>query len=424
MCLVCRRPGFASSPRTSAAGSASRPTPIRKTRWCCGPRAAAAARCAGSRRRTDSIAGDNHGRDQVVHAELALDAHGKILAIRTHALHAVGAYIVSAAVAPLVYSLRYTPGVYDVQTLWLTTKAVFTHTSPLGVYRGAGRPEGNYVIERLLDRAAAVLGIGQDEIRRRNFIAPKAMPYTTPTGSVYDSGEFERLMDECMRLADWKGYKARQAQSKGHRQGARPLGELLHRARRHLQRNAWACTSTRAATSPSWPAPIRTARATPLRSRNSSANGSAFRSTAIRYLQGDTDKVAVRTRHLRGAQRRARRLGAAACRRRDHRQGQTDGGPSARKPRRPTSTSSRGDSACAGPIAASRWSIPPRRSTRRSCRRASRLGLRPARAFDGHIPSYPNGCHVCEVELDPVTGRHHDRSPHRGRRLRSRPSTR
>src|SRR5262245_390376 len=164
--------------------------------------------------RADSIAGDNHGRDQVVYADLALDARGKILAIRAHALHAVGAYIVSAAVAPLVYSLRYTPGVYDVQTLWLTTKAVFTHTTPLGVYRGAGRPEGNYLIERLLDRAAAALGFGQDEIRRRNFIAPKAMPYTTPTGSVYDSGEFERLMDECMGLADWKGYKQRQAQSK------------------------------------------------------------------------------------------------------------------------------------------------------------------------------------------------------------------
>jgi carbon-monoxide dehydrogenase large subunit len=164
--------------------------------------------------RADSIAGDNHARDQVVEAELALDASGKILAIRSHALHAVGAYIMSAAVAPLVYSLRYTPGVYDVQTLWLTTKAVFTNTTPLGVYRGAGRPEGNYVIERLLDRAAAALGIGPDEIRRRNFIAPKAMPYTTPTGSVYDSGDFARVMDNCMTLADWKNYSKRRAASK------------------------------------------------------------------------------------------------------------------------------------------------------------------------------------------------------------------
>jgi carbon-monoxide dehydrogenase large subunit len=78
--------------------------------------------------RADSIAGDNHARDQVVEAELALDASGKILAIRSHALHAVGAYIMSAAVAPLVYSLRYTPGVYDVQTLWLTTKAGCSRT--------------------------------------------------------------------------------------------------------------------------------------------------------------------------------------------------------------------------------------------------------------------------------------------------------
>jgi carbon-monoxide dehydrogenase large subunit len=164
--------------------------------------------------RSDAILGDNHGRDQVVHAELALDAAGKILAIRSHALHAVGCYIASAAVAPLLYSLRYTPGVYDVKTLHLTTKAVFTHTTPLGVYRGAGRPEGIYAIERLMDEAAVRIGLSPDEIRRRNYIAPDQMPYATATDSVYDSGEFERLMDECMALADWRGYPARQAESK------------------------------------------------------------------------------------------------------------------------------------------------------------------------------------------------------------------
>ncbi len=185
--------------------------------------------------RADTLAGDNHGRDQIVQAELAVDGSGKILAIRAHALHAVGSYIVSAAVAPLMYSLRYSVGSYDIQTLWLTTKAVFTHTSPLGVYRGAGRPEGNYVIERLLDLAAIKAGIGPDEIRKRNFIAPSAMPYATPTGSVYDSGEFERLMTECMALSDWRGYVAREKQSK---QAGKIRGRsvsTLHRARRHFQ---------------------------------------------------------------------------------------------------------------------------------------------------------------------------------------------
>ena len=93
--------------------------------------------------RSEALLGDNHGRDQVVDAELALDGAGKILAVRAHALHGVGSYIASAAVAPLLYSLRYAPGVYDVRTLWLTTKAVFTHTTPLSVYRGPAVPRAS-----------------------------------------------------------------------------------------------------------------------------------------------------------------------------------------------------------------------------------------------------------------------------------------
>ena len=164
--------------------------------------------------RADSIAGDNHARDQVVEAELALDASGKILAIRSHALHAVGAYIMSAAVAPLVYSLRYTPGVYDVQTLWLTTKAVFTHTTPLGVYRGAGRPEGNYLIERLLDRAAAVLGIGPTKSAGATSSRPKQCPTRRRRAPSMTAATSPRVMDHCMTLADWKNYSKRRAASK------------------------------------------------------------------------------------------------------------------------------------------------------------------------------------------------------------------
>ena len=161
--------------------------------------------------RTESLAGDDHGRDQVVNCEMALDDSGKILAIRAQAVHAVGAYVTGAAVVPVLYALKLIPNVYAVPALHVATRAIFTNTVPTGPYRGAGRPEAVYVTERLLDLAAQKLALDPIAIRRRNYIAPTAMPYTTPTGFVYDSGEFARLTDKCLDLADWKGYAARKS---------------------------------------------------------------------------------------------------------------------------------------------------------------------------------------------------------------------
>ena len=168
--------------------------------------------------------------------------HPHACAARGRLLHRIG-----GCRAADVFAALQRRASYDIQTLWLTTKAVFTHTSPLGVYRGAGRPEGNYVIERLLDRAALTVGIGPDEIRRRNFIKPAAMPYATPTGSVYDSGEFERLMNECMRLARLAGLCGAAARIEARGQSPRTFGVDLYRARRHFQRDAWASASMPAA---------------------------------------------------------------------------------------------------------------------------------------------------------------------------------
>ena len=106
------------------------------------------------------------------------------------------------------------PSVYDVQAVELSTQAVFTNTAPTSVYRGAGRPEAIYLIERLIDRAAQVSGIDRVEIRRRNLIKPSALPYHTPTHHNYDSGEFERMMDKCLAIAEWKGFEARRAASR------------------------------------------------------------------------------------------------------------------------------------------------------------------------------------------------------------------
>jgi carbon-monoxide dehydrogenase large subunit len=166
--------------------------------------------------RSESLLLDNHARDQVVYGELALDENGKFLAIRSSAYQALGAYWWGAATAPLFWSVMFVPSLYDVQTVHISTNAVFTNTAPTSVYRGAGRPEAIYLIERLVERAAQVTGIDRVELRRRNLIKPEALPYHTPTHHNYDSGEFEKLMDQCMVLADWNGFSARSKESKRH----------------------------------------------------------------------------------------------------------------------------------------------------------------------------------------------------------------
>jgi len=171
--------------------------------------------------RTESLLGDNHGRDQLISAEMALDEQGKILAIKAQALHSVGAYVTNAGVVPVLCALRNIPNVYVVPAMLVMSKATFTHTTPLGPYRGAGRPEASYVIERLMDDAARKIGMDPVELRRRNYIPPSAMPYDTtanwtvgkPVGWTYDSGEFAKLTDRALELADWNGFQKRKQQS-------------------------------------------------------------------------------------------------------------------------------------------------------------------------------------------------------------------
>ena len=164
--------------------------------------------------RTDAFILDSAGRDQVVDAEMALDLDGRILAIRAKALHNLGAYIVGAALVPVVYSLKLIPNVYNVPTVDLTTQGVFTHTAPTIPYRGAGRPEAVYVTERLLDLAAEELGIDPVEIRKRNFIDKSALPHRSATGLVYDSGDFQAAAEACLSLADWDGFAERSRRSR------------------------------------------------------------------------------------------------------------------------------------------------------------------------------------------------------------------
>jgi len=159
--------------------------------------------------RSEHFVGDSHGRDNITHARMALDADGKFLAMDVDMLADMGGYL--SMFGPYIPhgGAGMLPGLYDFQTFHCRVRAVFTNSVQVDAYRGAGRPEAAYVIERLVDACARKLGMGPDAIRRKNFIAPKAMPYTTATGKVYDSGEFAAHLKLAQDRIDWKGFPKR-----------------------------------------------------------------------------------------------------------------------------------------------------------------------------------------------------------------------
>jgi len=164
--------------------------------------------------RVESFLADTAGRDGVLEAELALDATGRFLALRMRSRVGLGAYVSAfAAVFGTNNTKNCLSSVYRIPVIGIDVTLAFTNAAPLGPYRGAGRPEALYVIERLIDQAAGALSIDRVELRRRNLIPAAAMPYRTPNGPIYDSGEFETVMDRTLELADWKGFPARRAAS-------------------------------------------------------------------------------------------------------------------------------------------------------------------------------------------------------------------
>ena len=165
--------------------------------------------------RMEEFLAATHGRDVRSKAELALDANGRILALRVASLANVGAYATPAGVViQLLIGPWVSTSIYDIGTIDIGIKAVMTHTAPTGAYRGAGRPEAIYIIERLMDAAARKTGIDGVELRRRNMIRPEQMPYANPMDKTYDSGKFESVLDQAITLADWRGFDARASDSK------------------------------------------------------------------------------------------------------------------------------------------------------------------------------------------------------------------
>ena len=165
--------------------------------------------------RGESFLSDTMGRDHVTEVELALDNEHQIIAMRVDTVANMGAYLSNfAPFIPTLAAIKVMPGVYDVKSLHVRVRGVFTHTVPIDAYRGAGRPESIYMIERLMDKAAQELNIDRVEMRRKNFISLDRMPFTTTAGEVYDTGDFERVIDTVIEKADWKSFEDRRTEAK------------------------------------------------------------------------------------------------------------------------------------------------------------------------------------------------------------------
>ncbi|MBL8808218.1 MAG: xanthine dehydrogenase family protein molybdopterin-binding subunit [Rhodospirillales bacterium] len=179
--------------------------------------------------RSDSFLSDMHGRDGEVTGELALDRDGRFLAVRITGVGNVGAYLAQVApIPPALNIAKNLVGQYRTPLIEVAIKTVFTNTTAIGPYRGAGRPEGNYYMERLIDIAAAETGIDRVDLRKRNHIRPEEMPWNAPSGMTYDSGEFTAQMDQALALADWSGFAARKAESRARgRLRGRGIGAFL-----------------------------------------------------------------------------------------------------------------------------------------------------------------------------------------------------
>jgi carbon-monoxide dehydrogenase large subunit len=161
--------------------------------------------------REECLLTDFQGRDLLTNVELALSKDGRFLAMRADNVSNVGAHCTS--LSPLSKGSGLITGSYDIPVASLRSRAVFTNTMPTNAYRSSGRPEVTYAIERLIDQAARELGIDRVELRRKNLVRPEAMPYPNPVGMVYDSGEYEANLDRSMRLADWDGFATRRSET-------------------------------------------------------------------------------------------------------------------------------------------------------------------------------------------------------------------
>jgi len=337
--------------------------------------------------RSESFLGDAHGRDQVVTGELALDESGKILGMRMNALHAMGSHLFEASIVVPLFALKLAPGVYDIPAVHAVAQAVLTNTAPMAPYRGAGRPEATFLIEQLMDRAAGIIGVDPIEIRRRNFIPVSAMPHKLHSGVAYDSGDFRRVMDDCLKLADWDGFPERAAQSKknGKLRG-RGIGYFVEEAAVFNERMVIRFD-------PSGSLAIIA---------GTHSHGQGHQTVyaqmvhewlgvpleSISFVQGDTEEVPI-GRGTYGS--RSMHVGGNALKK------AADAIVEKAKPMAAMMLEAAAGSLPLTAVAQSLHRpmfLPPQ----------FELGLEASGTFAAEPSNYPNGCHVCEVEIDPETG--------------------
>ena len=353
--------------------------------------------------RSEGLLGDSQGRDQLVSGELALDERGRILGLRVSALHAMGSHVFGASMVVPLYAMRLAPGVYQIPAVHVVGKAVLTNTVVLAPYRGAGRPEATFLIERLLDRAARVIGVDPVEIRRRNFIPASAMPHKLQTGITYDSGDFVHVMDECLKLADWEGFSKRAAASKknGKLRG-RGIGYFLEEAAVFNDRMVLRFDPSGMLTILAGTHSHGQGHQTVYAQMVSEWLGVPFEN--VRFVQGDTDAVPMgrgtygsRSMHIGGnALKRAaeniidkaKPMAASIL----------EAAPGDLEFKDGSFRIVGTDRTLPLTVVAKAFyrpvMLPPQFD----------VGLEASGTFAAEPPNYPNGCHVCEVEIDPETG--------------------
>jgi carbon-monoxide dehydrogenase large subunit len=355
--------------------------------------------------RSEAFMTDTQGRDNVTRLDLALDRELRFTGLSVEILANMGAYLSNFAPEIPTFSgaVMYS-GVYAIPAIHVAVKGVFTNTVPVDAYRGAGRPEAAYALERLIDVAARRLGIAADELRRRNFIQPAAMPHTTPLGLVYDSGDFARNMTDALAAADAAGFAARRAEARagGHYRG---LGHAVY-----IEQSGFP---------PDEFAELRFDQAgtlTVLMGSQSSGQGhqTAYAQLAaerlglpfeqIRVLQGDTAMIGF-GRGTGGS--RSLPVGGAALVHAADKLAAKGKKIAAHMLEAAEADIAFEDGVFA--IAGTDRSVTIEAVARAAFNPAQLPpGLEPGFAESGHFtpttPTFPNGCHVCEVEIDPETG--------------------
>ena len=355
--------------------------------------------------RAEAFLSDSHGRDNVVTVALALDGGGKFLGLKIDSVANLGAFLMQGTVNPPVNNLGSVAGGYTLPAIYAHVVGVFTNTTPTRPYRGAGRPEAAFMIERIVDLAADELGIDPAELRRRNTIPPSAMPYKTALTFTYDCGEFEKTMTMALDLADYTGFGKRRDESQG-RGKLRGIGisNTVEKAGSPGLEGA-ELRFDRSGTATILAGSVTTGQGHETVFKQIVADRLGLKPEEIQYVWGDTDKVAFG--HGSGGSRTSSMGGSAVH------------------------TATERVVTKAKLIAAHLLEVAPdavdlkdgvfsAKGTNKTLtiKDIAKESIKPKSLPDGMDPglmanavyvskagNYPNGCHVCEVEIDEETGR-------------------